>query len=350
MEDLKIAVKISYNATEKKYDLVERSTPCKGSNEDANRNPTTACYNLNATMSKTSTSTQEKKKLNEYFFSHQTQAFKVKCEPHDNTSCSSYQSDSKTQNNQSHLKPIDSSFRDHEEQLGNQSNSVSPILTPPSNGKSAQIRIKQEFILSFNDSLGSKNIDASQEVPKDSTEAAGDENFGEKRVRCKSESVEYSNIPIDDRCVARTIKTEPCLVNPGNQSINMKQEPPDDDYDINVDIASPIISLQSDNASIAEELDQENDRSFNKLDSTKKTFEDNLNDVSPTASSSFSKITNSQPRINAYTDCFQSDIIQDDASSIIGPSINVIACSEDPASGCSYVTSSLSSYQVTSLK
>ena len=301
-------------------------------------------------MIKPNNSTQQKKKSNEETISHQTQAIKVKCEPHDTMPCSSYKSNSEIKNNQSYLNPIDSSFRDHERQLHNKSNSVSPILTTPSIIKSTKIRIKQEFISSFNDDIGSKNIDTSQEAPQQSPEAVEEENIGAKRVRCKSESIEPSGIPIDDRCAVRTIKTEPCLVVPGNQVINMKQEPPDEDYDINVDIASPMISLQSDNTSIAEDLDQENDRPFNGLNTIRNTFEDSLHDDTQTLPSSFSNVKNPLPGMDANTDCSQSDISQDDASAIIGPSINVIACSEDPASGCSYVTSSLSSYQVTNLK
>ena len=353
LEDLRIAVRISYNEEENTYSLVDRQNPIPDRDKGAKKNTSSPCNIQYSDVIKSSILYQDTNELTDNCSSHQNQFIKVKCEPQEYMSSSSYLSDLRYQTSQRNLKPIDRLPTENRKQFNDKSTSVSPILISSSSSRPSQIRIKPEFTSTIHNDLRSHNIDTSHNERISFRSVLGIEkpNLGTKRVKCKSESFEDQTTSrsssIDNQCELRSVKAEPCLVVPGHQTISMKQEPIDNDYDINVDAASPMIILQNDNTSIAEEdLGHEKGITFEKSAADRKTFEDTTSENTENNSSPFSHVTNLFSRTDGNTDCSQSDISLDDASSTIGPEINVIACHEDPNSGCSYVTSSLSSYQV----
>ena len=345
MEDLRISVRISYDEKDKKYSLVNRKNGCQNENITAKETTITSLPIQDAILDFKNLSTQGTNNFKDIISSTQSQSFKVKCEPQDNISRSNFEIFSRNEDNQSKLKTTDAPFRDPINP-----NSISPILTQSNSERPSPIRIKQEFKSSFHNDLGTNNIDSSHTdlMSSHSLEGTEETSSGSKRVKCKSECVEENNISmgstVKDRCNTRSIKAEPCVILPEHNSTNMKQEPTDQDYDINVDAASPMILLHSDNTSIAEEDPVQESTSVN-VDLMKDKFTNNTSDDTY-SQSSFSNITNLIPRTDKNMDCSQSDLSQDDASYFERPVVNVIACNEDPRSGCSYITSSLSSYQV----
>ena len=353
MEDLRIAVRISYNEEENTYSLVDRQDPFQYRDEGAKKSLSLPSNIQDSDIIKSITLHQDTHASTDNGSSHQDQFIKVKCEPQEYMSSSSYPSELKYQNSQTSLKPIDRLPTENRKQSNDMLSSVSPILISSSSSRPSQIRIKPEFTSTIHNDLRSHNIDTSHDerISFHSVLEIEKPKFGTKRVKCKSESFEDQtntrSSSIDNQCELRSIKAEPCLVAPGQQAINMKQEPADNDYDINVDAASPMIILQNDDTSIAvEDLDHEDGMIFEKTAANRKTFENTVSENTENNSSPFCHVPNPFSRTDGYTDCSQSDISQDDTSSTIGPELNVIACHEDPNSGCSYVTSSLSSYQV----
>ena len=353
MEDLRIAVRISYNEEENTYSLVDRQNPFPDSDKGSKNNLSLPCNIQYSDVIKSSILYQDTNEFIDNGSSHQNQFIKVKCEPQEYMSSSSYASELTNQNSQTNLKRIHRLPTENRKQSNDKSTSVSPILISSNSSRPSQIRIKPEFTSTIHNDLISHNIDTShkERISFHSVLDIEKPNSGAKRVKCKSESFDDPTIPrssfIDSQCELRSIKAEPCLVVPGHQTSNMKQEPADNDYDINVDATSPMIILQNNDTSIAEEdPDHEKGITFETSAANRKTLEDTTSENTENNSSPFCHIPNQFSITDGYTDCSQSDISQDDTSSTIGPELNVIACHEDPNSGCSYVTSSLSSYQV----
>ena len=137
---------------------------------------------------------------------------------------------------------------------------------------------------------------------------------------------------------------------PANVIVNLKQEPPDE-YDIVSSNTSPTVAANDDDiASTVEE--QEVEPIEGRRDDNEKVIEQ----VDISSEDNKEKYSVNNPfRLNLAEDggsfeamdYSQSESSQDDASSVGGQWINVMACNENPESGCSFYTSSLSSYQVT---
>ena len=331
---------------------MDRQNPFPNRDKGANKNVSLPSNIQDSDVMKSSILHQDTNELIDTYSSHQNQFIKVKCEPQEYMSSSSDISELTNQSSQTNLKSTNRLSTESRKQFNDKSTSVSPILISSSNSRPSQIRIKPEFTSTIHNDLRSHNIDAShnEKISLHGVHGIEKPNLGTKRVKCKSENLDDEVLSrsssTDDRCELRSIKAEPCLVVPGHQTINMKQEPIDNDYDINVDAASPMIILQNDETSIAEDPDHEEGMAFEKSAADRKTFEVTTSEKSENNSNPFFHVPNPFSSADANTDCSQSDISLDDASSTIGPELNVIKCHEDPTSGCSYVTSSLSSYQV----
>ena len=95
-----------------------------------------------------------------------------------------------------------------------------------------------------------------------------------------------------------------------------------------------------------EEEEEQEDESIKGLNHVKNINEEDISEEGIGKKPSVNDSTSFESNVDAFMDYALSEASQDDTSSTIGPTINVIACNENPASGCSYLTSSLSSYQV----
>ena len=330
---------ITYNAVESRYDVVKRHTPSTENTTDLIknmkmgmlRNEDNACshglQNIDGIRLDLSDTKQK----------HHVQ---VKCEPHDNLFLHNQTITSEATNSDIHHI---SSSTSAEARLGGNTSPMSSIAMPTNIIKLPKVSIKKEFNPDFT---------SVQVSPKE-----GDNRFMSsiksnilkpikscilsRVINVKSEKFEdpktISSIAPEERLLGRTIKAEPNAGYIEVPMVNLKQEPPDH-YDINLDITSPISTFEDDSI-----VEQDHDETSSIVDSFP------MEPISSRLTHSPQDISNKSLPLNsldALTDSSVSEISQEDAASTVGPILNVIACNEDPSSGCSYLTSSLSSYQV----
>ena len=361
MDDLRISVRIWHDAKEKRYQLVDRRKINDNSSFDQTQNAST---NL-VTETDTHPHSEKDQKLNEeghdeISSENQKQSFQIKCEPQE--TIPNLHEENHFGLNKNQMKTIKLSVQGQKEGES-KSNSTSPVLTTPSLFKPINSNVKQEIISShIYDPI---NPEHSLETPSQKHHLVPEhekhfvqhakDNQGVKRFKCKSESAEdshsLSHSVIEDRLLGKTIKVEPnvALSEPNvapseHQLVNLKQEPPEE-YDINVDISSPLTTSRYDDpmSPIAEQ--EEEDATMANI-SDEWRGKDGINNDRISQVNSLDTSKTDVLNFDAITENSLSEFSQDDTSSTIGPTINVISCNEDPSSGCSYTTSSLSSYQV----
>ena len=190
MEDLRIAVRISYNEEENTYSLVDRQNPFQYRDEGAKKSLSLPSNIQDSDIINSIALHQDTHASTDSGSSHQDQFIKVKCEPQEYMSSSSYPSELKYQNSQTSLKPIDRLPTENRKQSNYMLSSVSPILISSSSSRPSQIRIKPEFTSTIHNDLRSHNIDTShnEKISFHSVLEIEKPKLGTKRVKCKSES------------------------------------------------------------------------------------------------------------------------------------------------------------------
>ena len=330
---------ITYNAVESRYDVVKRHTPStenttalmKNIKMGMLRNEDNACSHVLPNIDGIRIDLSNTKP------SHHVQ---VKCEPHDNLFLHNQTITSEATNSDIHHI---SSSTSAEARLGGNTSPMSSIAMPTNIIKLPKVSIKKEFNPDFtsdqvNPNQGGNGLNLSIEnnIQKPIQSCTLSRGINVKPEKFEDPKATSSVAP-EERLFGRAIKVEPNTGNIEISMVNLKQEPADH-YDINLDITSPISTFEEDSI-----VEPDQDQTSNSTNSFRR--EPSCNKLRPSLKdmSDKSLLSNS---LDELTDSSVSEISQEDAASMIGPILNVIACNEDPSSGCSYLTSSLSSYQV----